>query len=346
MEALIARVRAGRELGAAEVKEALTMLLSETIAPEAKEQFLVALHQKGETASEMANFVRVLLERAVPLELEEGDVSGPMIDVCGSGGDGINLFNVSTAVMFVLAAGGATVVKHGNRSVTSRCGSADVLEALGIPFNLEPAQLRECIREVGLGFVYARVYHPAFRALAAMRQKLAKQNQRTIFNLIGPLLNPARPPRQLLGVFSARWTMPIADVLRQLGAKRAWVVNGTVDQDQSLDDVSTLGPTAIAELQNGRVSSAVLDTRWLGIAPASLSELVGDDARTNSAIILGILHGTENQARRDLVAVNAGAGFVVAGLARDMNEGIALAREQLDSKRALAKLQALQNYES
>lgn len=344
MDSLLAKVRARRDLTYPEVQEGLTWLLSDAVLPETKEAFLVALHTKGETAEEMASFVRVLLERAVPLELEEAELSGPLLDVCGSGGDGFDLFNVSTAVMFVLAAGGATVVKHGNRSVTSRCGSADVLEALGVPITLEATELRDCIRRLGLGFVYARVYHPAFRAIASMREKLARRSQRTVFNLIGPLLNPARPRRQLLGVFSPRWVMPIAEVLRRLGATRAWVVNGQVDHDRSLDDVSTLGPTTVAELHQGRISSALLDTRWLGIPAAAIGDLVGDDAATNSAIILGILSGTENSARRDLVVANAAAGFVVAGLAREMSEGIGLAREQLTSGRALAKLQALQAY--
>src|SRR5438477_475824 len=193
-------IEAGSDLSAFDVQEAAAFLLSDSIEAKTKADFLTVLHDKGESAHEIASFVRVLLERAVPLEIEE--IGGPIIDVCGTGGDGIDLFNVSTAVTFVLAAGGATVVKHGNRGVTSRSGSADVLEALGVEIDLEPDDLRECIKRVGCGFVFARTYHPAFRVLAEMRQQLARRHQRTIFNLLGPLLNPARPKRQLIGVFS------------------------------------------------------------------------------------------------------------------------------------------------
>jgi anthranilate phosphoribosyltransferase len=204
MVSLISKIRAGNDLSALDVQEAAALLLSDSIAANRKADFLTALHDKGESANEIASFVRVLLERAVPLEIK--DASGPVVDVCGTGGDGINLFNVSTAVTFVLAAGGVTVVKHGNRRVTSRSGSADVLEALGVAIDLEPDELSECIKRVGCGFVFARIYHPAFRALAEMRQQLALKHQRTIFNLLGPLLNPARPKRQLLGVFSPQLT--------------------------------------------------------------------------------------------------------------------------------------------
>jgi anthranilate phosphoribosyltransferase len=342
MIALTEKIRGGNELSAFDVQEAAAFLLSDSIEAKTKADFLTALHEKGESASEIASFVRVLLERAVPLELD-GD-GRPVIDVCGTGGDGIDLFNVSTAITFVLAAGGATVVKHGNRRVTSQSGSADVLEALGISIDLEPDDLRECIRRVGCGFVYARTYHPAFRALAEMRLRLARKHQRTIFNLLGPLLNPARPKRQLIGVFAPHLTKLFAEVLRQLDCERAWIVSGTAVDTLALDDVSTIGPTSIAELDAGKITSAVLDTRWLGISQATLPELVGGDARTNAETITQILAGTETGPKRDLVVVNAAAGFVVAGLANEMNAGIAMAREAIDSGRALEKLKALQDY--
>lgn len=177
-----------------------------------------------------------------------------------------------------------------------------------------------------------------------MRSELARKNQRTIFNLLGPLLNPARPPRQLIGVFSAHWTKPFAEVLRQLGRERAWVVNGAADGSLSMDDVSTSGPTTIAELQQGKITSAVLDTRWLGIAPAQLQELRGGDAKANAEIILQILSGADHGPKRDLVIVNAAAGLVVAGLVEEMNGAIALAREQIASGRAQEKLKTLQNF--
>src|SRR5437763_9388613 len=197
MISLIEKIRAGIDLSAFDVQEAVAFLLSDSIDAKTKADFLTALHEKRESASEIASFVRVLLERAVPLEIEAN--GGPIIDVCGTGGDGIDLFNVSTAITFILAAGGATVVKHGNRGVTSRSGSADVLEALGVEIDLEPDDLRECIGRLGCGCVYARTYHPAFRAMAEMRLRLARKHQRTIFNLLGPLLDPARPRRKLIG---------------------------------------------------------------------------------------------------------------------------------------------------
>ena len=341
MISLIEKIRAGNDLSAFDVQEAAAFLLSESIEAKTKADFLTALHDKGESASEIASFVRVLLERAVPLEIE---VDGPIVDVCGTGGDGIDLFNVSTAITFVLAAGGATVVKHGNRGVTSRSGSADVLEALGVAIDLEPDDLRECIKRLGCGFVFARTYHPAFRALAEMRVRLARRQQRTIFNLLGPLLNPARPKRQLIGVFSPDLTMLFADVLRRLDCERAWIVSGTAVDSLTMDDVSTIGPTVIAEVNSGKITSAVLDTRWLGIPQATLPELTGGDARTNAETIVRILGGGETGPKHDLVIANAAAGFVVSGLASEMNGGIAMAREQIESGRALEKLKALQNF--
>jgi anthranilate phosphoribosyltransferase len=341
MISLIEKIRAGNDLSAFDVQEAAAFLLSDSIEAKTKADFLTALHDKGESASEIASFVRVLLERAVPLEIE---VDGPIVDVCGTGGDGIDLFNVSTAITFVLAAGGATVVKHGNRGVTSRSGSADVLEALGVAIDLEPDDLRECIKRLGCGFVFARTYHPAFRALAEMRLRLARRQQRTIFNLLGPLLNPARPKRQLIGVFSPDLTMLFADVLRRLDCERAWIVSGTAVDSLTMDDVSTIGPTVIAEVNSGKITSAVLDTRWLGIPQATLPELTGGDARTNAETIMRILAGGETGPKHDLVIANAAAGFVVSGLASEMNGGIAMAREQIESGRALEKLKALQNF--
>jgi anthranilate phosphoribosyltransferase len=267
-----------------------------------------------------------------------------VIDVCGTGGDGLDLFNVSTTIMFVLAAGGAIVVKHGNRAVTSRCGSADVLEELGVAIDLAPDDLKECVEGRGLGFIFARQYHPAFRAIAEMRARLARQNTRTIFNLLGPLLNPARPARQLIGVFAPRLTTVFGEVLRQLGHKRAWVVHGLGEDGIGMDDISISGATTVTELVDGKVNSAVLDVNWLGIARASVAELRGGDAPENAATLEGILAGKITGPKRDIVVANAGGGFVAAGLAYDLKDGIQLAREELDSGRALEKLRALQSY--
>src|SRR5437870_7186262 len=188
------------------------MLLSDKTDDELKAEFLTGLHRKGESAEEIVAFVHFLMERAIDPAIDAQELAGPMIDVCGTGGDGLNFFNVSTTIMFILAAGGAVVVKHGNRSVTSTCGSADVLEQLGVPLHLSPHALRECVKRHNLGFIFARAYHPAFRALAEMRQRLARQQTRTIFNLLGPLLNSARPKHQLIGLLISRLTSQLGDV--------------------------------------------------------------------------------------------------------------------------------------
>lgn len=346
MKALIDKVRAGIDLNAADVRDTVAFLLSDEGNDDAKAEILTLLHRKGESTEEIAAFVRELIDRAVDPQLDEKNLPGPMLDVCGTGGDGLDLFNVSTTIMFVLAAGGAAVVKHGNRSVTSRCGSADVLEKLGVKIELAPEELRECVARHGLGFVFARSYHPAFRALAQMRKRLAREKTRTIFNLLGPLLNPARPGRQLIGVCSPRLTSAFAEVLRKLGRKRAWIVHGLAETGEGMDDISIAGPTSLAELHHGEVTSGLIDPRWLNIRPGTLGELAGGDSRENAATLEGILQGEITGAKLDLVLVNAAAGFVVAELAEDLASGIALAREQIDRGRALQKLRALQNFGS
>ncbi|HLW34058.1 MAG TPA: anthranilate phosphoribosyltransferase, partial [Chthoniobacterales bacterium] len=228
------------------------------------------------------------------------------------------------------------------RRVTSSCGSADVLEELGVPIDLSSEELRESLKRHGLGFIFARKYHPAFRALAAMREHLARQKMRTVFNLLGPLLNPARPARQLIGVFDPRLTGVFGEVLRQLGRERAWIVHGLGDGGVGMDDISISGATTIADLNEGQVDSAVLDVSWLGVPRASIAELEGGSARQNAETIEGILSGKIRDAKRDMTVVNAAGGFVVAGLARDLKEGIDLAREEIDSGRSLEKLRAVQ----
>ncbi|MGZ5553849.1 MAG: anthranilate phosphoribosyltransferase [Chthoniobacterales bacterium] len=344
MKAVLEKLQYGLDLNTNDVAYAMSVLLSEKSDPRQKADFLTLLHKKGETAEEIAAFVGQLIDRAVDPMLNPAKLSGPMIDVCGTGGAGQNLFNISTTITFILAAGGAVVVKHGNRSVTSPCGSADVLEALGVRLVWEPEDLKECVERHGVGFIFARHYHPAFRALAEMRAQLARAKTRTIFNLLGPLLNPARPPRQLIGVYAPRLTSIFGEVLRQLGRKRAWVVHGTADAGAGMDDISTSGATTLAELYNERVGSAVVDCRWLGVPEASLDDLRGGDAAANAKTLEGILSGEVKGAKRDLAVVNAAGGFVVAGLASDLSEGISLAQEQIDNGRALQKLRALQNY--
>src|ERR1700682_5715295 len=344
MKKLIEKVRNGLDLTDGDVRFVLPLLLSEAVPDETKAEFLLALHRKGETAEEIAGFVELFMERANDPEINPKELSGPMIDVCGTGGDGLSFFNVSTTIMFILAAGGAVVVKHGNRSVTSLCGSADVLEELGVPIHLPPEEMKESLHRHGLAFIFARQYHPAFREIAKIREQLARKNTRTIFNLLGPLLNPARPPRQLVGVFEPRLTTVFAEVLRKLGRERAWVVHGLAEETHGMDDISICGATTIAEWQDGKITSAVLDTQWLGLQRFPLDELRGGNAAENARALEGILSGQIKGAKREMAIANAAAAFVVADLAPDMNEGILLARDQLDNGAALAKLRALQNF--
>lgn len=343
MKALLEKLRNELDLTSNDIDLAVVQLLSDKVDDQLKADFLVALHKKGETAEEIVAFVHPLMKRAVDPMIDPAQLPGPMIDICGTGGDGLSLFNVSTAAMFVVAAGGAVVAKHGNRRVTSSCGSADVLEQLGVPIDLSPEQLRESLKRNGLGFIFARKYHPAFRALAAMREHLAQKKARTVFNLLGPLLNPARPSRQLIGVFDPRLTTIFAEVLRQMGRERAWIVHGLSDGAAGMDDISISGATTIADLKEGEVNSAVLDVSWLGVPRASITELEGGDARQNAEAIEGILSGEIRDAKREMTVVNAAGGFVVSGLAKDLKAGIDLAREEIDSGRALEKLRALQN---
>lgn len=332
------------DLTAGDINFAMSLLLSDSTDDATKADFLIALHRKGESVEEIVAFVQQLTDRAIDPLIDPKNLAGPMIDVCGTGGDGIDLFNVSTTVMFVLAAGGAAVVKHGNRAATSRSGSADVLEMLGIQILLPPPKLKECVERLGLCFIFARQYHPAYRAIAEMRKRLARENIRTVFNLLGPLLNPTRPPRQLIGVFAPRLTTMFAEALRRLGRERAWIVHGVTDTGEGMDDISTSGVTIFAELANGKVTTGLIDPRWLNIPSASLEALCGGDAAENAGYLEGILSGKIQGAKRDLTLVNAAGGFVVAGLCNDMAEGLARAREAIDSGRALEKLRALQQF--
>lgn len=339
MQGLTAHLGTGRDLDAAQVEQAIAALTSGEVDDAAKASFLQALRAKGETASELAAFAQALLVRAIDPQLDPARLAGPMIDVCGTGGDKLELFNVSTTVMFVLAAGGACVVKHGNRAITSQCGGADVLEELGVKIDLAPAALRRCVETHGLGFLFAPAYHPAFQAITPVRKALAAQGLATIFNLLGPLLNPARPPHQLVGIFSPVLLPKYAAALAVLGRARAWAVHGS-----GMDELSLTGPSAVREIVAGVIREMTIDPAALGLPTCSLADLRGGDRRANAATLTAILDGTERGPRRDLVLLNAAAGFVVAGLAPDLAAGLERAREQIASGGALAKLRALQSF--
>ena len=344
MRVLIEQLRDGEELNAAQVREAVEGLVDEGVANGVKGEFLQALRAKGETAEEIAWFAGELLARAVDPEIDEEKLSGPMLDVCGTGGDGMGMFNVSTTAMFLLAAGGAVVVKHGNRGITSKSGGADVLEALGVAIDQPPAALRECIGETGLGFIFAPAYHPAFKVIGPVRKELAARGVATIFNILGPLLNPARPGYQLAGIFSERLLPKYARVLGMLGRRRAWAVHGSSAGVAGVDELTTLGMNHYCAVTEGRVTAHTLDAAGLGFPKAEVEELRGGDGAENARILEGILAGQVHGAKRDVVLLNAAAGFVVCGLAGDMAEGIRRAGEALEGGGGLAKLRALQGF--
>jgi anthranilate phosphoribosyltransferase len=336
MQDLIAVLQSSTDLTAEQVEQAVSQLVSTDVADQGKADFLKALRKKGETAAEIAAFARSMLARAVDPGIAPSQVRGPMLDVCGTGGDKLELFNVSTAVMFVLAAGGVVVVKHGNRAITSKCGGADVLEELGVSLEMPPEKLRACVEQNGLGFVFAPAYHPAFKAIVPVRRALAAEGIPTVFNLLGPLLNPARPTYQLVGIFSPVLLPKYAEALSVLGRARAWAVHGS-----GMDELSLCGLSEVHEVIDGSVKEFRIDPRDIGLHFCGLTELRGGDRTENARILLGILQGEERGPRRDLVLLNAAAGFVITGLAPDLAAGYDLAREQITSGRAHAKLDAL-----
>lgn len=330
------------ELDPVRITEAAAALLDETIPAEAKAAFLAALARRGETPAEIAAFADAFLTRAVVPEIDRGSATGPMIDVCGTGGDKLDLFNVSTTTVFVLAACGVAVMKHGNRGITSKSGGADVLAALGIDIELAPDDCGRCLAEVGATFLFAPRYHPAFKAVAPARKILGDAGQRSIFNLLGPLLNPARPDYQLIGVFDPAIGPVFAEILPQLGRRAAWVVHGRTENGAGMDEISTLGPTTLWDAPK-RVG-ATIEPSSLGLAAATLSDLRGGDAAENAAILTGILDGSINGPRRDIVSLNAAAGLVICGLATDLAAGLGLAREAIASGAALSVLKRWQRF--
>jgi anthranilate phosphoribosyltransferase len=319
-------------------------LVNEHEGAEVKADFLRALAKKGETHEEIAAFVQEFLKLAVDPGLDRSKLLGPMLDVVGTGGDKLHLFNVSTTAMFILAAGGVCVTKHGSRGVTSKAGGADVLEALGIRIDLPVDRVARGIETLGLGFFFAPLYHPAFKAVVAARKILAAEGSRSIFNLLGPLLNPARPDYQLIGVFDPTLTRTFGEILVTLGRKGAWIVHGKVALGGGMDELSTLGSNHICKLVGDQLIEEQLDPASLGFAQSKLAELVGGEATVNAAIIEGILSGSIKGAKRDIAVLNAAAGFVITGKAADMQAGKALAESLLDSGAAHVKMCALRDW--
>lgn len=341
---LTKQLNAGIPLGAEDVRAAVAALVAESNSPEAKADFLIALAKKGETTEEIAAFAAELRSRSVSVPLDEKTRGEEILDVCGTGGDRLNTFNISTTVALVAASAGITVAKHGNRAITSNSGSADVLEALGIRVDLPPAEAARWLREHRFAFFFAPNYHPAFKHIGPARKLCAERGQRTIFNFLGPLLNPARPTAQLMGVPRPELCEPIGRVLQTLGLRRGMVVCGCVGSDGRcfLDELSTLGPTTVAEFyhERGFTISKLLPENF-PLQKAELAELAGTDRESNAAIIRNILEGKDRGPKRDAVLLNAGAALLVAGKVKSMGEGWSTAEQLIDSGAATEKLNEL-----
>ena len=328
---------------------AVGQLVDENISATLKAEFLTALARKGETIEDIAGFARELRDRSIAPTLDPQTRAREILDVCGTGGDRLGTFNISTTVAIVCAAAGVIVAKHGNRAITSQAGSADVLEALGVRIDLAPAEAAGSLRDHGFAFFFAPNYHPAFKHIAAARKLCAERGQRTIFNFLGPLLNPARPSAQLIGVPSPELCEPIARVLQSLGVRRGMVVcgkvsgaKGQVSGAASLDELSLLGPNTIAEFYQERgFACSTLAPEQFPLQPAELADLLGGDRAANAEIVRRILHGDERGPKRDAVLLNAGAALLVAGRVRSISEGWELAAKTIDGGQAQAKLRAL-----
>ncbi len=327
----IATVMAGRDLTQGEAESVMSQIMRGEATPAQIGALLAALRVKGETVPEIAGCARAMRNSAIPVRPSRGDA---IVDTCGTGGDGAGTFNISTTAAFVAAGAGQPVAKHGNRSVSSRCGSADVLEALGVNLELTPEQVANSVDQVGLGFLFALRLHPAMKHAAGPRRELGA---RTIFNLLGPLTNPAGVQAQVIGVYHPDLTERVALVLAALGSRAAYVVHGA----GGLDELTTTGANRISVLRDGRVETQLVDPVVFGFRQAEPAELRGGDADENAHITRSVLDGEMNGARRDVVVLNAAAALVVGGRAETLAEGIDLARESLESGAALRVLDHL-----
>lgn len=297
--------------------------------------YLMALRMKGETQSEIVGSARAMRDNAhrVPTTT----ATDVLLDTCGTGGDKSGTFNISTTVAFVAAGAGLKIAKHGNRAASSKCGSADVLGELGVNLDLTPEQVGKCVDEVGIGFLFAAKLHPAMKNAIGPRREIAV---RTIFNILGPLTNPAGAKRQLMGVFTSDLTPMLAHVLNDLGSLSAMVVSGY----GNLDELTTTGPNTVSRLKDGSITTYEVDPETYGFRGAHISELLGDDAPTNAAILRGILAGEIIDAKRDVVVLNAGAALMAGGLTDSLTDGIDMANTVIDERKALDRLDALIAY--
>ncbi len=328
-----ASVSGGRSLTELEATRLMGAVMDGEGSEEEIKALLLALRAKGETVDEITGFARVLRARSLAVEV----TADPLLDVCGTGGDGGHTFNVSTAVSFVVASYPLAIAKHGNRAASSKVGSADVLEALGARIDLTPGQVADCIAATGIGFLFAQTHHPAMKRVGKLRRELGV---RTVFNLLGPLVNPASPTHQVIGVSEAAVGPKLAEALGRLGGQRAAVVHGI----DGLDEVSTVGSTQISWLRDCRVTEEVLTPEDLGFACAEIGSLRGGEtAAENAEIVRAILRG-EQGPRQDIVAANAAAAFLVAGVCATWDEACKVAVERLESGAALSRLEEFVEY--
>lgn len=331
----IAKVVTHQDLSEEEMVVVMNEIMSGAATPAQIGSFITALRMKGETVAEITGAVRVMREKATPVATGV-DVSqgGILVDTCGTGGDSSGTFNVSTTSAFVVAGAGVMVAKHGNRSVSSHCGSADVLEAAGVPLNLSPEQIGRCVQEVGIGFLFAPALHGAMKHAIGPRREIGI---RTIFNILGPLTNPAGANVQVLGVFDAALTEPLAEVLGRLGSKRALVVHG----EGNLDELTVTGTTRVSELHNGKVNTYTITPEQLGLPRATLADLQGGATPSESSLQMRAILGGEQGAKRDMVLINSGAALMASGVVVDLQAGVRKAAEIIDSGKALSKLDQL-----
>jgi anthranilate phosphoribosyltransferase len=345
MDFLIQQLEAKQDLAQREIEIAAEFLLDQSASAEKKARLLELLAVKGETPAEIAGFVEVFLARAVDPQIHLLDLNGPTLDLCGTGGDQLHLFNVSTTTMFIAAAAGAVVVKHGNRGITSKSGGADVLEALGVKLDLSTDDFRHCLDKAGVGFLFAPSYHPAFKAVVDARKMLGARKVRTIFNLIGPLLNPARPQCQLVGVYEKSLCPVFAEILQRLGRKSAWAVHGSTQTGAAVDEVSLMGPTWICKSGiSQNPENEEITPHDFGLSMVDVVDLQGGDAHENAKILEAILSGAETGPKRDMVLLNAAAAITCAGLTAQISDGLEIARQTIIDGSAIEKLRLLQRY--
>lgn len=347
IEELTGMLRQGQDLSTTQAAEAAHLLAGADATADGKMNFLTALSQKGESAEEVAAFAATFRDLALDPEV---DAWAPRaIDVCGTGGDGAHTFNISTAVSFIVAASGVPVLKHGNRSITSKCGSADLLEAIGIRLDAPKDVIKASLDELNFCFFFAPSYHPAFKEIMPVRKALAEVGQRTIFNLLGPLINPGRPAHQLLGVFSPIWVEPLARALHALGLNAGLVAHCTPGPDKSLDELSCAGDNYVAGFGRLQDIGGLEPLSELGLSACTLEDLQGGDVEVNVSILYALLGGevaSVPSGLYDSILLNAGAALWSAGQVSDIADGVQMSRELIDSGKVLSWLKSAQNFYS